>query len=110
MNLRITIQSPAGIEKNPLMDYLYKHLKKLRDLGSNSPLRELNQIYVYMKKVKDSWKRTNPSKKLEAPLVIQLRKTACCGQDLVIQQGDYNITVKPQYHEQHNSSELSPNA
>jgi hypothetical protein len=101
MNIRITTRSPKGMEANPLMHYIYLHAVKLRELGLRSPLQNLREVSAYLRNASKSWNRANGLLATSSPLVILYREPECCGQEVVIQQGDYNITIKPAPNEKH---------
>lgn len=94
MKIRITARSPNGMEANPQMRYLFQHAATVRSLGSRSPLKELRDIYQYLKQASEKWGRVNNLVTSTAPLVLLYRKPECCGEEITIQQGEFNITIK----------------
>jgi hypothetical protein len=99
MTFRIISISPNGMQENPLMNYLYDHLKVIKSFGKGSPITSMSLLYIYLRKASNNFCRINPQASRPEPLVLSLRKAACCGEELIVQQGDFNITIKPYLHE-----------
>lgn len=102
MNFRLISKSPEGMSANPLMHYLHTHLQNLKSFGKASPIVSLEQLYKYVKLLSEKFSRVNPQAGASEPLVVSLRSAPCCGEELVVQQGNFNLTVKPEPHESGN--------
>lgn len=94
MKIKITAKSPNGMEANPHMHDLFQHAATVRSMGSRSPLKEMREVYKYLKQASEKWCRTNNLVTSTAPLVLLYRKPECCGEEITIHQGEFNITIR----------------
>ena len=91
MKIKIITRSPNGIQENPYMAYLKKQLKEFEKPGQS--IESLNDLKTFIEDLGGLWKGIDPSLN-QAPLILQLRHAECCGEELVIAQGDVNILVR----------------
>lgn len=94
MKLKIITRSPYGIPENSLIQYLRAVLFTYKEMNIESLAKVKKLIYLEVDLVKEE-----KAVDIDPPLLIIIRETACCGEELVIAQGEINILVREDKNE-----------